>query len=893
MRKILLGEPGSGKTAQILQAVRQRLQTGRCDFRLVTPTSTMSEHFRHLLAREGLLVRPKTIVTIAGLVRELAPEQQAISTADLEWMIAALLAERRPRALAGLWESAGLRRALARVFDELSNAACGALQWRALGDLRVWSSDVLTELGEIYSCVEDRMARRNLVFRAGQVIAAASAASRLRESGVTQVWFDGFFSLTLAERQLARTLAAHVSVTVTLPEWPGARQTLEDLQRKGFRVDRLYPRRAVARKVAVPCSDSDSAATELARRIRKLKDSGIPWREIAVVMRQAGPDAAMLETTFSRFGIPVRLYFGEPLPAHPVCQLLSAAVLAVLSNFDHEIALRALASPTGLAGLLPGRDQFDFSVRNQLPGQGLPDLYRLASIGRGNAPLLRMIEVLEKVEADARQSRPPADWIPVLARLETLVAEPVFDRRVNAEALRVWRRRSSALQGFRAALAQAADLLGSEPASLEAFWRGAEVCLDAVTLHPQQQDREAVALLDAQEARQWEVPYVFLWGLLEGEFPRTPRAGSILDEQVRLRLVQAGVPVTLLRDCEDQENFLFQVALSRATRELVLAYPIRDAKGDPTLPSFELSRLAVETEQPVLVRLLGGVEPEPVPAVQSISAASLLARIRETHASLKATSIESFLQCPYQFHARYTLVLKGPPPRPSERFNLARQGMLLHSVVSRWHRGEGDPHVLFDEEWGKSIRKHKVAAGFRAAAAELELRRSLDAYLLNNQPLPGWSVLTEQPFQLELETFVIRGRIDRYDTSSEKRCRVYDLKYTGEKGAQKRVQQAQAGLFLQGGLYVLGLEAQGLEVESFSLVAVRGGHAVEVWEGARLAELRTIARTTAQEAAESLFSGVILPSPANPRACENCDFIDTCRIREIQRATVLTARSAT
>ena len=62
---LLTGPPGSGRTSHVLAEFRQALRRNASDSRLLVPTATMAEHLRHLLAREGFVLRPNLILTLS------------------------------------------------------------------------------------------------------------------------------------------------------------------------------------------------------------------------------------------------------------------------------------------------------------------------------------------------------------------------------------------------------------------------------------------------------------------------------------------------------------------------------------------------------------------------------------------------------------------------------------------------------------------------------------------------------------------------------------------------------------------------------------------------------------------------------------------------------------
>src|SRR5205085_6899206 len=105
---------------------------------------------------------------------------------------------------------------------------------------------------------------------------------------------------------------------------------------------------------------------------------------------------------------------------------------------------------------------------------------------------------------------------------------------------------------------------------------------------PQDRRLDAVSLMDAEEARHWELGVVFVAGLVEGEFPLHPREDVFLRDADRAALRGEGARVDLktVRDAEDRERRLFLAAATRARSRLYLCRHAVDVKGREKAPSF-------------------------------------------------------------------------------------------------------------------------------------------------------------------------------------------------------------------------------------------------------------------------------------------------------------------
>ena len=84
---------------------------------------------------------------------------------------------------------------------------------------------------------------------------------------------------------------------------------------------------------------------------------------------------------------------------------------------------------------------------------------------------------------------------------------------------------------------EAAEFLGdSRRVSIEEFWSAAEAVLRLSPLRIPDRRRNVVHVLSVYEARQWELPIVFICGLAEQQFPKRHAQEPLFPDSARQRL---------------------------------------------------------------------------------------------------------------------------------------------------------------------------------------------------------------------------------------------------------------------------------------------------------------------------------------------------------------------
>jgi hypothetical protein len=853
---LITGPPASGKSHLAITRFRSFP-----DSVLITPTATMAEHVRNELARAGATVRPSRILTLAQFLEPRSAGRLPANPATVHLAIREALETLHPPRFRDVALYRGFHQALADLIEEVPAAHAGA------------------DLVALVQAVEHNLAARGTALRNTRIDLATTDPGELPPHLV----LDGFFAFSTPELRLLRRLSATATITLTLPDWPGALTARQEFLSLGFTEQRCeHPRRS-ALSSAFSAATLDRETEKIARRVLDYAARGRAFREMGIVLRSRDPYAPALETALARFGIPARFYFADPVISQPAIAFLSGIVRAILDGFDHASVVSLLRMPVSGIGATPPGDRFDFALLDRLPGAGLP-LSAIDDI----PPILESLQPFENWRSDVAD---PLGWSTRLKNLRALLPEPDIRDHIDRSQIQIWRSTAAALDAFDAALDETAAALGPDRRiRLADFWQQAELALSLDPLRVPDRRHNVVHVLDVFEARQWELPVVFVCGLSERHFPQYHREDSLFNDSARRR---AGLKTSA--DLQREERFLFEFATSRATEETILSYARFNEKGEDTLPSFFLSGF---TATPCDTR----VRPRPsrkIPALvrSSIRDTGLLDQLAQTHKALGPTPIESFLQCPFQFFAARTLRLKRRPAAPADRLDVLLQGSILHRALAEWTRMPLLGPAIFDQVFDDECRRAHIPRTYRTEAVRLELARHFNAFISDDQLSSRWPSRVEEKFSFPLSPLLsIKGRIDRIDVGPRKEALVIDYKYSAATKIQERVDQHAAGNLVQGGLYLLAAEkAFGLDPAGMLYCGLRKEVMWDGWHrsipgleslgesctASMLRDLMNTAAAKAVETFEAIASGRIAPEPSDKDKCRWCDFRDICRVETI------------
>jgi len=334
--------------------------------------------------------------------------------------------------------------------------------------------------------------------------------------------------------------------------------------------------------------------------------------------------------------------------------------------------------------------------------------------------------------------------------------------------------------------------------------------------------KDAIQVMTIHQSKGLEFDVVFVPALVEGRLPQSSRSP-------RFELPPA-VLEPLVRGREDviaEERRLLYVAMTRARRRLYLTRAAHYEGGRRWRESRFLDEVRAAGPRAVVETRLAARPAAAVPSAANGHGGDV---------QLSYSAISAYQDCPRQYWYRH--VERLPVVQSAE----AARGVILHEVLRRAGelRKEGLPvsaarlKSIHQEVWASApFPDPRRAPAFKRNGAD-----ALEAYRARGgfDPVPAY---LEQPFDVAVDGWNLRGVIDRIDKTAEG-WRIIDYK-SGRPIARRR-RDMQVALYALGATGALKLEPLELEVvylASGESVRVDGVNAIvrdAEAEGGRVAE---------------------------------------------------------
>ena len=506
-------------------------------------------------------------------------------------------------------------------------------------------------------------------------------------------------------------------------------------------------------KVSHPYTDAIEQAYDVARSIkRRALDGGGPeaapaYSDFAVLCRSTARSAVALEEAFSYYEVPYTLYNSTNFYRHPMTRCVAAFIRLFVDPGDDSSLLRVLSLPS--LGIDAVELRRIINNLSRARGQSLYEALNASSVGAEDGETADALRNFFDYFENARKRIDDIDCPSAFA--QSIMQDFFFGDILSADDQLIGSRAAGSL-----------SLLHEVVRDIEGVFntmRGACTLTDVAEnmehafAHfssqqendPADERAEGVAIMTVHQAKGMEFPYVYLVDMTDEFFPRLGRSSTLLEGASASRLASAlekqkrkapmghtAARITLsVGEQLQEERRLAYVALTRASRELVVCYTEESNVAEPVQPSPFIDELLGKSQEDDATDDGVSETPSEAPPVDALSSLRLALNEQEIEGALRecvggvsdakagarlsglfeslgldtgficekapfepdperaldlcghvysASQLKTYLDCPRKFY--FEKLLRIAPERP-EDFGL---GQLIHRALELFHK---------------------------------------------------------------------------------------------------------------------------------------------------------------------------------------------------------------
>ncbi len=768
MIRFLFGRPGTGKTTRMIEEIRTHIHEGDRPVYLIVP-----EQQAYSAERDVLSVLPPeagrrfSILSFSRLCDTVADRFGGRAQHTVSRAMKSLLMWENLREVNGLLETYGhggatdasLCKKMLAAAEELTvnavspaslEAAAEKLDhasplYKKLRDLALVSASYNGLLAEVYGeNPSDRLLR---------------AADQIEVHGFFDdavVFIDSFTSFTMQEYAVLRPMLAQAhGVTVSFdcagrydpqPQFESMKDAVRRLTRLcedagvafedevlegdtrmsppeldllerrlwdfGFRPtdDELPPEDSRDSVSAVVCPTPYDEAQAAALHILELVQSGTPYAEIAVAVRDTTEWEGILDAALDQHGIPYFLSERTDVGEKPAARLLLTALRCIARRFQREDIL-ALCKTVLLGLPLREIDYFAEYVDTwRLSGRRMtdegwsmnPDGYTVGMSDRALSilqaanrvreavmtPLLSLEAKLKASGTVTEQCRALYEYLCELdvrsqlsAQAEEYLAAGMV--REAGEQVRLWSFLTETLATV-ASVMESAEVLTPDELGTALSLVFADTDIGSVPAR-----HDCVTVGSASTLRVDNVSAMLVLGLCEGEFPRSVKDDGLLSEQDKETLHDLGIELSDRADRLHADELLYVWrAFSKPAGRLLLSYSSATPEGQSRAPSAALARvkyllpyLKVTSFSSDMVA--DGTSSRFRTPVEDRVTRPTARRLLGEEIWLSQSRLQTYSRCPYSYYGSHILRLRE---KTEAKFDNLGAGNFLHHVMEQYLR---------------------------------------------------------------------------------------------------------------------------------------------------------------------------------------------------------------
>lgn len=645
----------------------------------------------------------------------------------------------------------------------------------------------------------------------------------------------------------------------------------------------------------------------------------------ALVVRQRLPYVYVAREVLRSAGVPCQMFDALPLAGEPYAAALDLVLSAVAANFARVPAVALLRSPhlalasekdvsaldralaeAGYLGEIESLERLLHAWRAETTSHS-----RVALAARAGETLLQAARALVALRTPA----PVADHLAVL--LTFLSTHERHTAQDHSRLARHLRARSAILSTLRA-LQQAYTRYDQEPVEVDVVAALVRRWIEGQTFAPRTGDR-GVHVVDADSARFGHFEYVHVAGVVEGEWPGSPRRSIFYSPGV---LRELGWPPESDRLGGARDAFVDLLRLPTSRLSVSVFALESDALVSRSPLTDEVERAGLDAvEAPTDTHRIFDHEAlcaEPAEVRHLPDSTRLWAEWRFRRATgvgrvpgftdphqmpaVAVSALERYHECPFKFFAANVLRLEESPEDESTLSPRAR-GRFVHVVLHRFYeawdvRGAGPvtPDRLAEARALLAEVAEPLLERLPPSDAALERARLFGSAIATGvaDAVLGWEVSRSAEvtgrwleYRLEGEFTLgatdgrrvgLKGVADRIDLLDGNRLRVIDYKTGSAPVARRALQAPIYALCAQERLEAGDTGAWTID-EAAYLVFSGTRPYVPVVKAGDAARHRVLADARARlfEAVDGVARGEFPPRPYDTTICEWCAYATVCR----------------
>ena len=450
-------------------------------------------------------------------------------------------------------------------------------------------------------------------------------------------------------------------------------------------------------------------AEAAALHILELHDAGIPYGDIALVVRDTSAWTGVIDAALEQYHIPFFLSERTDLNQKPAARLLLTALRAIARHWQAD-DLVALCK-TGLCGVTPRETDYfaEYTETWHLSGRRMtdtawsmnPDGYTVELTARGKVileaanrvretvmnPLLTLAQGIRSAETVTDQCRALFAYLSELSIRQKLTdaAEEhmkLGQVREAGELLRLW--------GFLAeTLASVASMMEScAPMTAEELACALSLVFDETDIGSVPARHDCVTVGSASTLRVDNVRALLVLGLGEGEFPRSVTDDGLFSEQDKEALCELGIELNSRANRRMSEELLYVWrSVATPSEQLYLSYTTSSPDGSVRSPSVAVGRvldiLPYLTATVFSSRMMGRESVRHRAPLDDSVSRPVIRKLLGDRTWLSQSKLSTYARCPYSYYGAYLLRLRE---RADAKLDNLGAGVFLHHVMEQYLR---------------------------------------------------------------------------------------------------------------------------------------------------------------------------------------------------------------